>query len=139
MTKIAELIHYLEQVAPSQYQESYDNAGLITGNADVPVSSVLVTLDCTEEVVEEAARKKCNFIVTHHPIIFKGLKQLTGKTYVERSIIKAIKNDICIYAIHTNLIHPYGKKYRNLFDIRVYEVRDCLHLVFRYIRWTFGH
>lgn len=103
MTKIKDIVEYLEQIAPAAYQEGYDNAQLITGNKNDEVKGVLVTLDCTEPVVEEAIEKKCNVIVAHHPIVFKGLKSLTGKNYVERTVIKAIKNDIAIYAIHTNL------------------------------------
>ena len=101
--KIKDVTNYLESVAPLSFQESYDNAGLITGNAQVEVKGVLVTLDCTEPVVQEAIEQGCNLIIAHHPIVFKGLKRLTGSNYVERTIIKAIKNDIAIYAIHTNL------------------------------------
>ncbi len=100
---IKDVTDHLEAIAPRSYQEEYDNSGLLTGNASDSVHGVLVTLDCTEDVVEEAIQQKCNLIVAHHPIIFKGLKKLTGQTYVERTIIKAIKNDIAIYAIHTNL------------------------------------
>ncbi len=101
--KIKDVTSHLEGLAPVTYQESYDNSGLITGSPEWEVKGVLVTLDCIEIVVEEAIRQKCNLIIAHHPIIFKGLKRLTGKNYVERTIIKAIKNDIAIYAIHTNL------------------------------------
>ncbi len=104
---IKDVTNHLEMLAPKSYQESYDNCGLLTGNADVVVKGVLVTLDCTENVVDEAIKNKCNLIVAHHPIIFKGLKKITGQTYVERTIIKAIKNDIAIYAIHTNLDHVH--------------------------------
>lgn len=100
---IRELISILEQWAPSVYQESYDNAGLLTGSPLWEISKALICLDCTEEVIEEAIRERCNIVIAHHPIIFSGLKKLTGKNYVERTIIKAIKNDIAIYAIHTNL------------------------------------
>lgn len=103
IVKIKDVTTYLETIAPLSYQESYDNAGLITGDAGAAVTGVLVTLDCTEAVVQEAIDKKCNLIVAHHPIVFKGLKRLTGSNYVERTIILAIKNDIAIYAIHTNL------------------------------------
>jgi dinuclear metal center YbgI/SA1388 family protein len=103
--KISEVISYLEEVAPPSYQESYDNATLITGDPNSLVEGVICTLDCTEEVVQEAIQLGANMIVAHHPIVFKGLKTLTGKDYVERTIIKAIKNDIAIYAIHTNLDH----------------------------------
>lgn len=101
--KIKDVTRYLEEWAPLSYQESYDNAGLLTGDAAAEVKGVLVTLDCTEAVVEEALQLGCNLIVAHHPILFKGLKKLTGSNYVERTIIKAIKHDVAIYAIHTNL------------------------------------
>lgn len=101
--KIKEIAQLIEQIAPPVYQESYDNCGLITGDSETEVSSILLALDTTEEVIEEAIAKGCNLIVAHHPIIFKGLKKLNGKNYVERAIIKAIKNDIAIYAAHTNL------------------------------------
>lgn len=101
--KIAEIIQVLENMAPPVLQEDYDNAGLITGNAQWDCSGVLCTLDATEEIIEEAKALNCNLIVAHHPIVFKGLKKITGKNYVEKTIINAIKNDIAIYAIHTNL------------------------------------
>lgn len=101
--KIKEIVQYLESKASLSYQESYDNAGLLTGNTDWDCTGVLTTLDCTEAVVEEALSKKVNMIVAHHPIVFKGLKKINGKNYVEKTIIAAIKNDIAIYAIHTNL------------------------------------
>lgn len=101
--KIHEVINHLESIAPRAYQESYDNTGLLTGNASSDLKGTLITLDCTEAVVEEAIAKNCNLILAHHPIIFKGLKKLAGNTYIERTIIKAIKNDVAIYAIHTNL------------------------------------
>ncbi len=101
--KIKDVTAYLESWAPKGYQEPYDNSGLLVGNFESPVKGILVTLDCTEAVVEEAASLGCNLIVAHHPILFKGLKSLTGKTYVERTVIAALKKDIAIYAIHTNL------------------------------------
>ncbi|MCC9168323.1 Nif3-like dinuclear metal center hexameric protein [Pontibacter harenae] len=103
MATIQEVTRVLENLAPLRYQESYDNAGLQTGNAQDQVTGVLLALDCTEEVIEEALAKGCNLIVAHHPVIFKGLKQLTGRNYVERTIIKAIQNNVAIYASHTNL------------------------------------
>jgi dinuclear metal center YbgI/SA1388 family protein len=102
---IREIVSYLEQIAPPTYQEDYDNAQLITGNPQADVTAVLCTLDATEQVVQEAIALGCNLIIAHHPIVFKGLKSLTGKNYVERTIILAIKHDIAIYAIHTNLDH----------------------------------
>lgn len=101
--KLSTIIQRLEQWAPPSYQESYDNSKLLTGNANMDVTGVLVSLDCVESVVDEAIEKKCNLIMAHHPIIFGGLKSLTGRNYVERTVIKAIKHDIAIYAIHTNL------------------------------------
>lgn len=105
--KIRELLSYLETIAPAAYQESYDNAGLIVGDADAEIRGVLVCLDSTEAVVEEAIARNCNLIVAHHPIVFTGLKRLTGSHYVQRVVIKAIKHDIAIYAIHTNLDNVY--------------------------------
>jgi dinuclear metal center YbgI/SA1388 family protein len=100
---IKDITRFLETVAPLPYQETYDNSGLLTGDDKSQVKGILISLDCTEEIVEEAIKSNCNLIVAHHPIIFKGLKKITGKNYVERTIIKAIKNDVAIYAIHTNL------------------------------------
>jgi dinuclear metal center YbgI/SA1388 family protein len=102
-TTIKNVTDHLESLAPRAYQEDYDNSGLLTGDLNAAVKGALVTLDCTEAVVEEAIQNNCNLIVAHHPIIFRGLKKITGQNYVERTIIKAIKNDIAIYAIHTNL------------------------------------
>ena len=101
--KMAAIISFLETKANPSLQENYDNAGLITGNAGWECTGIICSLDATEEVVNEAIAKKCNLIVTHHPIIFSGLKKINGKNYVEKTIIAAIKNDIAIYAIHTNL------------------------------------
>ena len=103
MTKLKEITNYFENIAPLSLQESYDNAGLIIGDKNAEISSVLVTLDVTEEIIDEAISQKAQLIVAHHPIVFSGLKKITGKNYVERSLIKAIKNDIAIYAAHTNL------------------------------------
>ncbi|MCE6991712.1 Nif3-like dinuclear metal center hexameric protein [Dyadobacter sp. CY323] len=105
MTYIKDIAAELERLAPISYQEGYDNAGLLVGSPQTEVNGILFTLDVTEEIVAEAIEKKCNLIVAHHPIVFKGLKKLNGKNYVERTVIKAIKNDIAIYAIHTNLDH----------------------------------
>ena len=106
--KIKELTNHLEALAPLAYQENYDNAGLIVGNPNTEITGVLVCLDSTEAVIDEAIAKGCNLVVAHHPIVFKGLKKLNGKNYVERTIIKAIKNDIAIYATHTNLDSVVG-------------------------------
>lgn len=101
--KIAAIIAHLESIAPTSLQEEYDNAGLITGSADWECSGAIISLDATEAVVQEAIEKKYNLVIAHHPIVFKGLKKITGSNYVEQTIITAIKNDIAIYAIHTNL------------------------------------
>ncbi len=101
--KISHITSYLEELAPLGSQESYDNSGLITGNQDMEVTGALITLDCLEASIDEALEKNCNLIIAHHPILFKGLKKLSGNDYVSRTIVKAIRNDIAIYACHTNL------------------------------------
>jgi len=101
--KIQDVAAYLESWAPRSYQEPYDNSGLLVGDPGKEVTGVLVSLDCTEDVVNEAASRNCNLVVSHHPILFKGLKSITGRTYVERAILAAIRKDIALYAIHTNL------------------------------------
>jgi dinuclear metal center YbgI/SA1388 family protein len=101
--KIQDITSFLENIAPGQLQESYDNAGLLTGDPQWECTGIITCLDATEDVVAGAIEKKCNLIVAHHPIIFGGLKKITGKNYVERTVIAAIKNNIAIYAIHTNL------------------------------------
>jgi dinuclear metal center YbgI/SA1388 family protein len=93
----------IEDFAPPAFQESYDNCGIQVGSPDDPVTGVLLSLDVTEEILDEAIRRGCNMVVAHHPLIFSGLKRITNRTYVERVVRKAIKNDICIYAAHTNL------------------------------------
>ena len=101
--KIKDVTNFLEDFAPLMYQESYDNAGLIVGNAENTVSGILICIDSTEDIVNEAIEKSCNLIIAHHPIVFSGLKKITGKTYTERVLIKAIQHNIAIYAAHTNL------------------------------------
>ncbi|MDF3077910.1 MAG: Nif3-like dinuclear metal center hexameric protein [Sphingobacteriaceae bacterium] len=118
--KVKEITAYLETIAPLAYQEDYDNAGLICGHPDQEISKAMISLDCTEAVVDEAIRKGCELIISHHPIVFKGLKKLNGKTYVERVVIKAIKHDIALYAIHTNLdnvLDGVNKKICDVLDI----------------------
>ena len=100
---IKEITNYLEKLAPLNYAEDFDNVGLLVGNYTTHVTNVLVTLDTLEETVDEAISKKCNLIISFHPIIFGGLKKLNGNSYVERVVLKAIKNDIAIYATHTAL------------------------------------
>jgi dinuclear metal center YbgI/SA1388 family protein len=101
--KISQLTAYLESIAPPAYQEDYDNSGLIVGHPDQEVHEALISLDCTEAVVDEAIANNCQLIISHHPIVFKGMKKFNSKTYVERVVEKAIRNNIAIYAIHTNL------------------------------------
>lgn len=101
--KIQDITNFLETIAPKGLQENYDNVGLLTGSAGWECTGVLTTLDATEAVVLEAIKNNCNLIVAHHPIIFGGLKKINGKNYIEKAVITAIKNDIAIYAIHTNL------------------------------------
>jgi len=100
---LKEIIAYLEDHAPLNYQESYDNSGLIVGDIYSEVTSAIVSLDVTEEVIDEALETGANLIIAHYPIVFKGLKTFTGDHYVQRVVMKAIKNDVAIYAIHTNL------------------------------------
>ena len=101
--KIKEILTVLEEMAPLAYAESFDNVGLLVGNQNADCSGVLVCHDALEAVIDEAIAKNCNLVVCFHPILFSGLKKITGKNYVERSIIKAIKNDVAIYAVHTAL------------------------------------
>ncbi|GAB4377589.1 MAG: Nif3-like dinuclear metal center hexameric protein [Salibacteraceae bacterium] len=106
--KISDLIGVLESFAPRAWQENYDNSGLLFGDPDREIDSALVSLDCTEEVIEEAIDKKCGLVISHHPILFNAVKSITGKTYVERTLIRAIQNDVALYAIHTNLDNAFG-------------------------------
>ena len=138
--KIKEITQFLEKIAPLNYQESYDNSGLIVGNRENEVTSVLVCLDCTEVVVDEAIENGCNLIIAHHPIIFSGIMKLTEKNHVERTIIKAIKNDISIYAIHTNLDNVIGgvnSKIADLLDLQNQEIlsprKDLLRKLVVYV------
>ena len=100
---IKALTDYLESIAPLALQEDYDNAGLLVGDATAEIDRALISLDVTPDVVNEAADKGYKLIIAHHPVIFRGLKRLTGETYVEQAVIMAIRRDIAIYAIHTNL------------------------------------
>jgi dinuclear metal center YbgI/SA1388 family protein len=103
MLRIHEIVSAFEAVAPLALQESYDNSGLIVGEMGTQVSKALLCLDSTEAVVDEAIAKGCDLIIAHHPIVFGGLKRFTGGDYVQRALIKAIRNNIAIYACHTNL------------------------------------
>ncbi len=106
--KVKDVIHLLEDLAPLAYTEDFDNTGLLVGDQNAKVTKILVTLDTLESVVEEAISKGCNLIVSFHPIIFKGVKKITGKTYVERVILKAIKHDISIFSMHTALDNSWN-------------------------------
>ena len=101
--KIKDVTNYIEELAPLAYAEDFDNVGLLVGNYQTKVKGVLVTLDTLEETVDEAIAKNCNLIISFHPIIFSGLKKLNGNSYVERVVLKAIQNNIAIYATHTAL------------------------------------
>jgi dinuclear metal center YbgI/SA1388 family protein len=101
--KLSALLPILEEMAPLAYAEDFDNVGLLVGDKNQEISGIIVCHDALEQVIEEAIAKKCNLVVCFHPILFSGLKKITGKNYVERAIIKAIKNDIAIYAVHTAL------------------------------------
>ncbi|MPR32347.1 Nif3-like dinuclear metal center hexameric protein [Salmonirosea aquatica] len=105
LTSIQQLVDFLSTLAPQAYQEGYDNAGLIVGYPATEITGVLLALDCTENVVAEAVRRGCNVVVAHHPIVFRGLKKLNGKNYVERTVMEAIRANVALYAIHTNLDH----------------------------------
>lgn len=107
--KLTDILPVLEEMAPLGYAENFDNVGLLVGTKNQDISGILVAHDALEEVIEEAVTKKCNLIVCFHPILFSGLKKITGTTYVERAILKAIQNNIAIYAVHTALDnHPEG-------------------------------
>jgi dinuclear metal center YbgI/SA1388 family protein len=101
--QVKDIMQVIETFAPLAYQESYDNSGLQVGDPNDEVKGILLSLDVTEQILEEAMQRSCNMIVAHHPLIFSGLKRLSGRNYVERIVQKAIKNDINIYAAHTNL------------------------------------
>lgn len=106
--KVKEVISLLEELAPLAYSEDFDNTGLLVGDANATVSGILVTLDTLENVVDEAIENNCNLIVSFHPIVFSGLKKITGKTYVERVVQKAIKHDIAIFSNHTALDNSWN-------------------------------
>ncbi len=121
MTNIKDIIDLLEDWAPISYAESYDNVGLLVGDVKAEVKGVVVSLDCTEAVIQEAMDKGCNLVVSHHPIVFKGIKKFTGGDYVSRTITMAIKNDIALYAIHTNLDNVHNGVNRKIADLLALE------------------
>jgi dinuclear metal center YbgI/SA1388 family protein len=101
--KLKDLTSFLDSAIPLSFQEGYDNAGLQVGSPDKEISSALITLDVTDEVLDEAGYAGCDVIISHHPLIFTGIKQLTGKNNTERILLKAIRQDVAIYSAHTNL------------------------------------
>ncbi|WP_421918289.1 Nif3-like dinuclear metal center hexameric protein [Marinifilum sp.] len=115
--KVRDIILSIEELAPLSYQESYDNAGLIVGEYNQEVSGILICLDVIESVVEEAIQKGANLIIAHHPIVFKGLKRFNGSNYVERTVMMAIKNNIAIYAAHTNIDSVRGGVSEKICDL----------------------
>lgn len=108
--QIKDVISILESVAPPSLQESYDNAGLLVGDPAAAVQGILFCLDSTEAIIQEAVEKGCNLVIAHHPIVFRGLKRFNGATYVERTVMEAIRRNVSLYAIHTNLdnVHRQG-------------------------------
>ncbi|MDR1984952.1 MAG: Nif3-like dinuclear metal center hexameric protein [Prevotellaceae bacterium] len=106
--KIKDVIQCIEDYAPLCYQEDFDNSGLIVGNAETETNSALLCVDITEEIIDEAISKKINFIISHHPVVFSGLKKITGQTSTQRIVAKAIKHDIALYAAHTNMDNIAG-------------------------------
>jgi dinuclear metal center YbgI/SA1388 family protein len=128
--KIKEIIQALERFAPLPLQDGFDNAGLQVGLTEAEATGALLCLDVTEAVVDEAIAMGYNLIVSHHPLLFKGVKSITGHTYVERCLIKAIKNDIVVYSAHTNLDNAQGGvNYKmaekiGLQDVRILEPKE---------------
>ena len=104
---VKDILNCITEIAPLQWQESYDNAGLQVGDLNAETRKALIALDVTEELVDEAVAKKCDLIISHHPLIFHGLKHLTPQTYIERVVMKAIKHDIAIISMHTNLDNSF--------------------------------
>ena len=101
--KLSEICNYLDNAIPLSFQEGYDNSGLQAGHPESEILSALLTIDITEEVIDEAIKKGCNLVISHHPLIFNGIKKITGKSFTERILVRAIKEDIAIYSAHTNL------------------------------------
>lgn len=122
---ISQIIEQMEAFAPLAFQESYDNAGLITGSPEWSCSGATICLDATEQVILEAVKNNCNLVIAHHPIVFSGLKRINGNNYIEKAVITAIKNDIALYAIHTNL--------DNVLDGVNGQIADKLELINRQV------
>ena len=129
--KLTKILSILEEMAPLSYAEDFDNVGLLIGNYSDSVTGVLVTLDTLEKTVEEAITKKCNLIVSFHPIIFGGIKKLNGNSYVERVVLKAIQNDIAIYATHTALDNS-----KNGVSAKISEVLGLKNNKIFYTQWV---
>lgn len=124
MLKVKDVAGAIEDFAPKSLQESYDNTGLQVGNPEMEVSAVLLCLDVTEEVLAEAIERHCNLIVTHHPLLFKGLKEITGRTATERIVIRAIRDNIAIYSAHTNLDSAWeGVSYEIAHILRLHSLQ----------------
>lgn len=127
MIKVKDIASVIEDFAPKDLQESYDNAGLQVGDPEMEVSAALLCLDVSEDVLDEALERHCNLIVSHHPLLFKGLKEVTGRTSTERIVIRAIRENVAIYSAHTNLDSAWeGVSHEiahilNLKNIRVLE------------------
>ena len=126
MARVKDITLILEEFAPLSLQESYDNSGLIIGNPEMEVDGVLLVTDCIQEVLDEAIEKGANLIITHHPLIFNGLKSITGKNSVEKIIIQAIKNNIAIYASHTNIDSVIGGVNSKIADLIGLENQEIL-------------
>ena len=126
--KLQEIVSFLEEIAPLRFQEDYDNSGLIYGHADLNITGAMVSLDCTEAVIQEAVENGFNLVISHHPIVFKGIKKFNTKNYVERAIVTAIKHDVAIYAIHTNLDkvlqNGVNQKIANTLDLQQINLLD---------------
>ncbi len=122
--KVKDIISEIENFAPLALQESFDNSGLQVGEVNASVTGILLCLDVTEEVIDEAVELECNLVISHHPLLFKGLKSLTGASYVERSVMKACKHGITIYAAHTNLDNVTGGvSYRMAEKLGLHNIR----------------
>ena len=123
MPTVKEIAKAIEDFAPRHLQEDFDNAGLQVGDPDMEVKEVLVCLDVTEEILDEAIAKQCNLIVTHHPLIYGGIKEITGRNLTQKIVIKAIKNDIAIYSAHTNLDNVWdGVSHQMAHELRLSNI-----------------